>query len=343
MSIAIRKKYQNILKFRGDTFVEHLEQNLPTSFTQFLRTQLRIAGKKPKGRRWTNEEKIMALPLYKKSPKAYTLLRSFVPLPSKRTLNSLLQQIPFSTGVHADLVTHLSIHASEMAEEDKFCILLFDEMSVKPNLFFDSHHDRIDGFEDLGKGGKTDQVAKYALVFMVRGLFSNWKQPVAYYFSHSSTSALIISSMLKEIVPLIISSGLKVMATVCDMGTNNVRALKLLGASFQSPFFSIGDMKIFTIFDPPHLLKCFRNLFLKHDVEIGVEIGGNIINRVAKWQHILTTYGDQVPPFQDLKRLTKRHVDPKQRDKMRVYLAAQVMSNSVACAVNHRVSSGNCQ
>lgn len=342
MSKAIRKKYQNILKFREDSFVEQAEKNLPSSFTQFLRTQLRIAGKKPKGRRWTTDEKLMALPLFKKSPKAYTLLRSFVPLPSRRTLTSLLQQIPFSTGVHADLVSHLSIHASEMAEEDKFCSLLFDEMRLKPNLFFDSHHDRIDGFEDLATGEKTNKLAKYALVFMVRALFGKWKQPVAYYFSHNSTSSSTICAIIKEIIPLLLSAGLKVLATVCDMGTNNVKALKLLGASFQSPFFSIGNTRIFTIFDPPHLLKCFRNLFMKYDVEIGVDIGGNKVKKVAKWQHILATYADQVPPFQDLKRLTKRHLDPKHRDKMRVYLAAQVLSNSVACAVNHRVSSGTC-
>ena len=56
--------------------------------------------------------------------------------------------------------------------------------------------------------------------------------------------------------------------TVCDMGTNNVKAMKLLGSTGEEPFFQFQNHAIATIYDPPHLLKCTRNLFLKNDVQV---------------------------------------------------------------------------
>jgi hypothetical protein len=52
------------------------------------------------------------------------------------------------------------------------------------------------------------------------------------------------------------------------MGANSVKALKLVGVTEETPFFRFQDQKIAAIFDPPHLLKCTHNLFLKHSVAI---------------------------------------------------------------------------
>ena len=49
---------------------------------------------------------------------------------------------------------------------------------------------------------------------------------------------------------------------VTDMGTNNVKTMKLLGSPAGQPFFQFQNQAIATIYDPPHLLKCTRNLFL---------------------------------------------------------------------------------
>jgi len=35
--------------------------------------------------------------------------------------------------------------------------------------------DLVEGFEDLGQIGRTNKPASQALVFMARGLYSNWK------------------------------------------------------------------------------------------------------------------------------------------------------------------------
>jgi len=49
---------------------------------------------------------------------------------------------------------------------------------------------------------------------------------------------------------------------MCDMGANNVKALKQLGISEKTPFFRFLHQEIAAAFDPPHLLKCTHNLFL---------------------------------------------------------------------------------
>ena len=56
--------------------------------------------------------------------------------------------------------------------------------------------------------------------------------------------------------------------TVCDMGRVNRRSLQtLLGASKETPYFIFLGKEVVKIFDPPHLLKCFRNLFLKYNIK----------------------------------------------------------------------------
>ena len=101
---------------------------------------------------------------------------------------------------------------------------------------------------------------------MVRSLHRKWKQPVAYYFIRGSTKTDLLKRFLEEVLGAYQDAGLHVVATVCDMGANNVRALKLLGATKRKPFFKFQNQEIVTVYDPPHLLKCTRNLFLKYDV-----------------------------------------------------------------------------
>jgi len=48
------------------------------------------------------------------------------------------------------------------------------------------------------------------------------------------------------------NAGLEAVATMCDMCANNVKTLKLFGASEKTPFFRFQDQEIAAIFDLPH-------------------------------------------------------------------------------------------
>ena len=228
------------------------------------------------------------------------------------------------------------------------CCLMFDEMSIREHLHFNQKTGCIDGYEDLGRHGKTSNIANHALVFMLRGLRKRWKQPVAYYLTRGSTKGDMLVDFLKEVLRACHSAGLVFVATVCYMGANNFKALqKRLGVSEKAPFFRFRHQEIAAVFDPPHLLKCTHNLFLKHEVMnvgLGVVVNGQPLTgtATAKWADILKVYelDKQNVLYRQLRKVTDRHLKPFAQDAMKVSLAAQVMSNTVAAAIDTHVTAG---
>jgi hypothetical protein len=110
-------------------------------------------------------------------------------------------------------------------------------MSIREDARFNHKFDCTEGFEDMGSWGRTCNIANHALNFMVHGLHRKWKQPVAYYLSRRSSKAEMLVKFLNKVLGACQNDRLHVVTTVCDMGTNNVKALKLLGAAKRKPFF----------------------------------------------------------------------------------------------------------
>jgi hypothetical protein len=66
---------------------------------------------------------------------------------------------------------------------------------------------------------------------------------------------------------------------LCVTCVSTVKAIKLLSVSEKTPLFSFA-----AIFDPPHLLKCVCNLFLKHNVanvECEITVNGERLTGTA--------------------------------------------------------------
>jgi hypothetical protein len=224
---------------------------------------------------------------------------------------------------------------------------MFDEMSIRENLHFNQKLGCIEGFEDLGSRGRTSKVANHALVFMLRGLRKKWKQPVAYYLVRGSAKGQMLVKFLEEVLGACHDAGLEVVATVCDMAANNVNVLKNKGVSEETPFFTFRDQEIAAVFDPPHLLKCTRNLFLKYNVgnvECDITINGEPYIGTAKWDDILKLFEvEKRNVYSLLPKVTERHIKPVGRNSMKVSLAAQVMSSSMAAAISTLVTVGKDQ
>jgi hypothetical protein len=224
---------------------------------------------------------------------------------------------------------------------------MFDEMSIRENLHFSQKFGCIEGFEDLGSHGRKRFVANHALVFMLHGLHKKWKQPVAYYLVRGSTKGQMLGEFLMEVLGACHDAGLEVVATVCDMAANNVMALKKLGVSEETPFFKFRDQGIAAVFDPPNLLKCTRNLFLKYNVanvECDITLNGEQVIGTAKWHDILKLYEvDKCNVYRLLPKVTDSHIKPVGQNTMKVSLAAQVMRSSVAAAISTLVTVGKDQ
>ena len=111
---------------------------------------------------------MLALSVFYQSRKAYRLLSKLFALPSKRTLQKYMQNTNIMPGFNDGVFDVLKLKVENIDPKDKCVSLIFDEMALKSALVYEDGLDIIEGFE-----------ADYALAFMVRGLYTKWKQPLA--------------------------------------------------------------------------------------------------------------------------------------------------------------------
>lgn len=232
-------------------------------------------------------------------------------------------------------------HAFKLKHNDRLCSLIFDEMAIEPDLSYCKKEDTIYGFENFGGNEKHSRLCDHVLVFMLRGINRKWKQPIAYYFCQSTTKTPLLLKCITEVIGEIQKTGLKIMSTVCDQSTSNVKAIKLLKQStnFQGSDeneyvgFKINDQLIIPFFDPPHLLKTIRNNLLTKDVIFT----RNNIQYTASWIHITDLYKldvkNEICGLRTLPKLTESRVFLEKLKKMRVSIAAQTFSQRVAATM----------
>ncbi|KAJ4426934.1 hypothetical protein ANN_26733 [Periplaneta americana] len=169
---------------------------------------------------------------------------------------------------HDKLFDILRNACSKMTETDKLCCLMWDEMSLKANLCYNSNEDIVDGFERYSSNYSSDKIANQGLLFMVRGICSNYKQVSGSFLAHSSTPRNTLVELIGKAIEKLSSIGLKVVATVCDQGSNNQKANHLLGVTIDKPSFTVNDRKIVAFFYTPHLIKSTRNMFKKYSANL---------------------------------------------------------------------------
>lgn len=193
----------------------------------FLPMQLKMANRKKNSMRYTTSEKHLALTLMKESPKGYRLLQKIFNLPSKRTLNRLAENITFNVGINDNIFRVLKHITQDWDTKKKLCSILFDEVALTPHLTYVESHDEIRGFKDFGYE-KELRFCDHALVFMLKGLCSKWRQPICFYFCEGTTAAATIVRILKEVVTRVSESGLIPLAIVCDQGSTFRTAINMI-------------------------------------------------------------------------------------------------------------------
>lgn len=101
---------------------------------------------------------------------------------------------------------------TDMDDNDKVCVLSFDEMKVKEIFEYNAVRDAV------------IKPSNYAQVVMARGLKKSWKQPAFYGFDCPMTKEILFDIRYKK-------AGFPVVAVVCDMGSANRKLYKELGAT----------------------------------------------------------------------------------------------------------------
>lgn len=183
--------------------------------------------------------------------------------------------------------------------------------------------DIVEGYEDLGNGKRSNLTAKFALVFMLRGLYISWKIPVAYYLTHTGIKSLDLASLIIQIIKKLLAVNIIVKVCVCDQRSNNRSAYSILGVTTSKPFFIIDAQKIIALHDVPHLFKNIRNNLQDSDFKIG--------NNIISFKDIVKVYNIDKSNIKcrALPKLTDAHIFTKFGQKMSVKLALQVMRNSI--------------
>ncbi|CAH0731064.1 unnamed protein product, partial [Brenthis ino] len=114
--------------------------------------------RKPHGFRWTSKYKIACLAIYKRSPKIYRYLQHLLPLPTAKTLQTILKKIPMEPGINKQVLEHLHKISKQKQKLDKCCCLLFDEIALKPKLNFNAATDQVEGYIDLGNSERSSSL-----------------------------------------------------------------------------------------------------------------------------------------------------------------------------------------
>ncbi|KAF0746755.1 THAP-type domain-containing protein [Aphis craccivora] len=200
--------------------------DMTTAATIFTKLQLRETNNKVKGRRFSLEEKLLSLSPYKKSAKSYSILSKLFTLPGRRTLTNLLSKLPTGTGIDKTIIKVLGQNVKNLTSRQKYCVVLFDEMSLESNLQY-CCTGSISGFEDNGVS-RTQNFADHALVFMIRGVIKKYKQPISCTFCKSTTSSHDLANQIRNVLKAVQSTGLKIVATISDQGATNIAAINIL-------------------------------------------------------------------------------------------------------------------
>ncbi|RVE45426.1 hypothetical protein evm_009944 [Chilo suppressalis] len=291
----------------NQSFLKTIE-NMTSAGRILTLLQFREIQKKSKGRRFTLKEKITSLFLYKKSPKAYRLLRKILILPAPQTLEKLVRKAVITPGINEKVFHQLKNKSKTMKKEDTYCVLLFDEVSLQAN------------------------------------------QPIAYTFCNGATKATVLKDFIKDIISKLQEAGFQVIATVCDQGTNNQKAIKSLiedkrqnllvaGTELKRNTFDVNGNEIIPLYDPPHLLKGIRNNLINKNLKY-VNEDKKIC--VAKWEHLRLLHAEN-PAYKGIRlipKLTDQHIIPEKMGKMRVKFATQVFSQTVSSNMGYLADKG---
>ena len=218
-------------------------------YDTFSKAQRDILVNKKKKVISKSEDMSKAFTLRYLSKRCYLYLRNSLkyPLPHLSTLQKWAAKLHFRNGLLKDVLRFMEIAGMSLSTLEKLAVIQFDEMKVESVYEYDKTKDQIIGPH------------KQMQVIMVRGLFSNWKQPIFIDFDKKMTIEI-----LNETIGAVHNVGYDVVACVSDCGGGYLGLWSSLNINFDNPYFlhPILEHTIFCFADVPHLLKLVRNWLL---------------------------------------------------------------------------------
>ena len=334
-SVVSELKEKNLINSDCATMLETTFSGVPRELMKRLVSQ----KKKKNPGAYPPELRSFAMTLKFYSTKAYNYIRkSFdLGLPHVSVIRSWYSSMNGEPGFTKDALTALKakVLAAKRDNQEVVCALMLDEMSIRKHVEWDGKQFR--GYVDLGTGINDDSLpeATDALVFMAVAVNGSWKVPCGYFLVNGLTGQEK-ANLTKECITKLHEVGVKVVSFTCDGPTSHQSMLKLLGAqllpgNLQAYFQHPCDpkAKIYIFLDACHMIKLVRNTM--SDWKVLQDKDGNAI----KWQFMVELQELQESEGLHLaNKLRPAHVNWKPQ-KMKVNLAAQALSSSVADALEY--------
>lgn len=274
------------------------------------------------------------------------LLQEHLPLPSLRSLRRSLECISMEPGVLEEVFQFLKLKVVQMRPEERECCLTLDEMCIQEGLQYDRSSSCL-------RGGVTlpghDGVATHALVFMLGGIATRWKQTVAYYFTGNSVRGETLKPVVLEVISRANDIGLHVSTVTSDMGSMNRALLSSFGIICSRDCAVVNKIPhphnendfLYFMHDVPHIVKNLWASFVRgNDIILNdavVEKCG-LPSKEVSLEHIKKLLSFQAD--KDLKlapKLTAATLNPSHFQKMKVSGALTFFSHSVSAGLRYLV------
>ena len=351
-SLKVSNELDNDMK---SIFSATNEKNISPFMKLFWSEQQKYLGKSTRGIRYHPTVIKYCLSLAAKSPSTYDQMRydeknnsGFLILPSRRRLRDYKNYITPQRGFNKEILNELIKKTENFSENEKFVILLMDEMKIQENLVWNKHTGELVGFIDLGDTDVNfatlkDREKLASHVFLVTSLINPLKFTLANFGTDTASADQLFPLFWKAVSLLEKKCELKVMGLTCDGATQNRKLFKMhnlmswesdLNSSIdvtykiRNPFAQ--DRFIFFISDPPHLLKTLRNSLKSSTHGQSVRYLWNDGFTIA-WNHISDMfYEDLECGLHLMPKVSLEHINLTSYSKMNVRLAAQVLSSTVS-------------
>lgn len=301
----------------------------------------------PKGIKYPENVRAFALTQHFHSPRAYASLRNIfndnLPCPSTLKKWYSLSHSNGKPGLCQDALVVLKNKAENMSSHGQqlICTLSMDEMAIRKHIQWSDPEKIFFGRISYGSrtGGEDFEVARNAIVFMVNAVNDDFNIPVAFHFIRELNAAER-ACLLEEVITSITALNIRIKGVIFDGLAANISMCKQLGASFLTkdfrPHFPCPNTteKFFIFLDPSHMIKLVRNTIGHFKVIYDDN------NQKIQWKYFeeLERFGRE-KGYTMTHKLTKKHIQ-WYRAPMRVHLATETLSNSVADSMEFLMSKG---
>jgi hypothetical protein len=225
--------------------LDYMKRHLTEAQYNFLESQLENSNKKPNGFRYSEESKITALTLFYKSPRVYNFMRQLFTLPSRQTLMSFLAQQKIGEGFNPYIFRALEAASKKLEDRENLVSLTVDAINLSPELNYNDDRGNVIGLDKESKNPATQ-----ALVIMMRGIYTSYKQPLYYSFHDSKFSGPQLKLIMESCIDKVTACGFKVKNIICDQcGANQNLFTNYFHVSEEKPYFVRNGTKIYCLYD----------------------------------------------------------------------------------------------